>query len=473
MVIQTAKPRDPSAWLPHNLEAEQEVLGAILASNHALALIDLEPEDFYEPLHGRIFHATRHLISEGNAATPSTLAGYFNSDATLNEVGGIKYLTSLLFNQAVPMSIVSHAQLIRDFALRRRMLAIFETAMAECASPSYEYSAETIAHRVNEAVGQAGSAQIGQRISHVSEALEEAIDNANKLYAGVKDESRIGIGMARLEKITGGVRRGNLVLAGGRPGMGKTAFGISLALGAALQNHKVLFISLEMTKAEIAQRILSSGLYERGAVEYTRMRSGPMTDKEIMRMCDVHAESKPIPIWLDAHSNATMAQIQGAVTFQKMRSGLDLVIVDYLGLMAIDRERSKVDELGDISRGLKTMAMRNDVCVIALHQLNRALEHRDNKRPGLADLRDSGNLEQDADMVWFPYREAYYLQSEAEQATGTRQVEVNDRLRDVANLVEIIVAKNRHGQTGMVKMFCDIASNVIADQRPSSEEAFI
>lgn len=457
-------------WIPHSTECETEILGSILANPEIYATVQLHPDHFYESLCGRIFNAIGKIIAAGQRPSLSSVAIVFADDAAFNEMGGPAFLAKLMGDAPIPMMVPRLGEIIRDLAARREMTRIFEEAVAECVSPAVDLSADQIASRVNEQVVRAGTSEAGQKVCHISAAVDEAWTAANNIFGNVKDPARIDLGMVKLEKLTGGVRRGDCILVGGRPGMGKTAFGLAIAASSARRGHKTLIISLEMTSSQIGARHTSSEVYPGGPLEYTRLRSGPVTDKEVARIGDVHEGSRELSLWLDARSGLNMAQVQATVAYQRIKTGLDLVVIDYLGLIQSSERnsnRTRNDEIGEVSKALKTMAMQNDICVIAMHQLSRAAEKRDNQRPLLSDLRDSGNLEQDADMVWFPFREAYYLQSELESADDKRAIEIRDRLRAVGKLVEVIVAKNRHGQTGTVRMYCDIASNVIADENPS------
>jgi replicative DNA helicase len=458
---------EPEQWNPHNLDAEQGLLGHILVNNEAIALLDLEPDHFYEPIHARIFHAAKEMATAGKKANPITLRTYFEHDATLTEIGGARYLARLAAQSCAASSLAQYAETIRDMAQRREAINQLDSARNELLTPAIEDSADLIVTRLSTALTQHSRGQ--SQAVHISDAVETTLNAASEIYKNQQDVARINIGMRKLEKLVGGLRRGNYVLVGGRPGMGKTAVGIAVALSAAALGVKTLFLSLEMSKAEIGARVVSATIYQdRREIPYTRVRGVDLTGPELDRLYDGKQGLTGTSLWLEARDDMNSAQIAAAVAYAKLQHGLDLVILDYLGLVRPSERYAgrKVEEIAEVSAALKRIALHNDVLVLAMHQLSREIEKRDTKRPFLADLRDSGSLEQDADMVWFPFREAYYLKHDIHSGTGDQLFAKQAKLREVEHVIEIIVAKNRHGETGSVKMFCDIGSNYIADHRP-------
>lgn len=455
-----------------NIEAEQALLGAILYRNDVLdaLAVPLEPVHFSQPLHSRIYEAAVTLIRSGRRADPLTLKGYFENDVTLKEMGGLLYLTTLSGSMPSLMGAPGYAAVIHDLYLRRAGIALAEDAIADLRAIPVDVRPSEMLAGIAQEISLLAEDQGGAERTTFSngEAATAAIDAAAFAYQNDgKPSGHVSTGIAALDEKIGGLVRGEMIIVGGRPSMGKTACGIVLAANAARAGTATQFISLEMRAHQLGARQISMTLHGRSSISYNRIIKGRFSEQEFAIVIEAAAEVSKWPMTIEDRSSMTVAAIASAVAREKVRKpGLGVVVVDYLGLIeASGRYIDKVNQIGEISGGLKRIAKQANVCLIALHQLSRAVESRDNKRPTLADLRDSGAIEQDADIVLFPFRESYYLARDLDalDPTSSEAITVQDRLYKVADLMEIIVAKNRQGSTGMVRAWCDMTTNVIKD----------
>lgn len=464
-----------------NLEAEQALLGAILCRNEAFGAItcEIEPSDFAEPIHARVFEAAAAMIKDGRRASPVTLKSYFEGDQTLKEIGGTVYLARLAAAATTIINVPEYARIIRDLSARRQAIMRCQDAVMELQILPVDTGAEqycsALAHDISQ-ISEGVGAKVRSSFSAAA-VMTAAIDDAASAY---QNEGRridaMPTGIEALDGKIGGLVKTDLVIIGGRPSMGKTALALQLLVNTARATCAGLFVSLEMSKAQIGHRLLAI----RTGINYRRIAWGKFSEREFGQIVDAGKIVEAMPFTVEDRSSMTLAQLAAVVGRAKTKnSNLGIVFLDYLGLvLPSDRYRGHtVDELAEISAGCKRLAKQYDVCFVALQQLNRALESRDNKRPTLADIRSSGAIEQDADVVMFPYREAYYVARELENATegSTEQLDLTDRLSKVDRTMEIIVAKNRQGAIGAVKVYCDIARNIIHDadtQRSLAGEPF-
>ena len=448
---------NPLAGL-YDTEIEQALLGALFINNRAYEhVVDIvRPQDFGNAVHARIFEAMGSLIEAGRVADPRVLAGLFDQDPALHDIGGMKYLSRLAASAVTVINAPSYAIQIADLAHRREIVVAAQDMIADAAAadPSRRAAqvlddAEQKLFDIAEATARGGP----EEIAAISYAALQATQEAYR-----KPERRtIDSGLERLDKITGGFEAGDLIVLGGRPSMGKTALAGNIAAHAAKHRHRVLIFSMEMTKQQLTQRWLA-GL---SGIATERQRRGQIEEGEWAELMDAQAYLADLPIAVDDQPRLSVAQMRQRARRYKRRHGLAMVIVDHLQLV---RQGGKVEsrrlEIGDATSSLKAVAKELGVPVIVLSQLSRAVEQRDDKRPGLSDLRESGDIEQDADIVMLLYREEYY----AERALGKRRATESkeafeareaDRLQDlekVKGLADIIVAKNRNGRTGLAKV---------------------
>jgi replicative DNA helicase len=467
----SAPPAPRSA--PHNLEAEQALLGAILFDNETYNRITsrLEPKHFYDPVHGRIFAACAETISAGSLADGVTMRERFARDGGLKDIGGASYLLTLL-EAAAKLSVHAqeYAQLVYDLALRRELIRV-GTGIAELAeNPPDDSDAEDIIEEAERALfGLAESGTANSGFSPFSKALATSIEVAAAAYESKSDVSGIATHFEDLDRMLGGLHGSDLIIVAGRPSMGKTALATNIAFNVAKarlahdrapeedkpidRGGVVAFFSLEMSAEQLATRLLSDA----AGIESDRIRRGKIHKNEYERLADEAANLQALPLHIDETGAISIAQLQARARRLQRTMGLDCIVVDYLQLVTSSSRKSdgRVQEVSEITQGLKALAKDLKIPVIALSQLSRQVENRDDKRPQLSDLRESGSIEQDADSVLFVYRESYYLER-AEPREGTEEHFAWQRQMDeVRNQAEVIIGKQRHGPIGKVKLFFD------------------
>ncbi len=460
--------------LPQNIEAEQALIGAILANNKAFERVSefLKPQHFADPIHTRIFEVMSMLIGRGHIADVITLKNYFEQDGSLAEVGGPNYLIKLA-DSASPMTNVEYyAQFVYDKYLRRELINtgtdIVNSAFAETADLSAQDQIENAEQQLFRLADQ-GEAQGG--FIDFASALTSSLGYIEQAYQKEGKISGLPTGLEKLDYKTGGLNNSDLIIIAGRPAMGKTALATNIAYNVAeymsrakdieTQDKGVAFFSLEMSADQLASRILSTVTQTPGS----KMRTGELDNAQFTRIAAAVRELESIPLYIDDTPGVTISSIRTRARRLKRTRGLGLIVIDYIQLItgsnSKKNEGNRVQELSEISRGLKIMAKELKVPVIALSQLNRGVESRDDKRPLMSDLRESGSIEQDADIVMFVYRENYYIHNEEpKQKPNETPEHLQHRLeewqkkdRETANLAEVIIGKQRHGPTGTVKLF--------------------
>ncbi|HEX9648881.1 MAG TPA: replicative DNA helicase [Alphaproteobacteria bacterium] len=472
--------RDDTATLgyremPHNDQAEQALLGAVLVDNAAFDPVStfLEPEHFFVPVHGRIFAAARALISRGQIANPVTLKAYFETDESLADIGGAQYLARLAGAAVSLINAEDYGRLVHDLSLRRGLIHIGGEIVDTAFDPRIEDSAaaqiEGAEAKLYE-LAETGREEGG--FKPLSSALTEAILSAEAAYKREGRLSGVATGLIDLDNLLGGLHDSDLVILAGRPSMGKTALATTIAFHAArtyrteadaagrpvpVDGAVVGFFSLEMSAEQLAMRILA----EAAKIRSDHIRRGKLSNDDFMRLVDASRALSAAPLFIDDTPALSVPALRTRARRLKRTHGLSLVVVDYLQLMRpAGRHDSRVQEISEITQGLKALAKDLDLPVLALSQLSRAVELREDKRPQLADLRESGTIEQDADVVMFVYREEYYLERAEPQQ---RQDESGDRFADryrrwqerfesAAGLADVLIAKQRHGPIGNVKL---------------------
>lgn len=458
---------------PHNLEAEQALLGAILFDNETYNRITplLQDRHFFDPVHGRIFAACAELISAGDLADGVTLKERFAKDGGIKEIGGAVYLMKLM-EAAAPLSAQaqSYAALIYDLALRRELIRVGNVISDLAENPPEDHDAKDIieeAERTLFTLAESGTANSG--FSPFSRALTTSIEMAAAAYESKSDVSGLATHFEDLDRMLGGLHSSDLVILAGRPSMGKTALATNIAFNIARQRLKVVrageldaasdkggvvaFFSLEMSAEQLATRLLSDA----AGIESDRIRRGKISKQEYERLADEAVNLQQLPLHIDETGAIGIAQLQARARRLQRTVGLNLIVVDYLQLVTSSSRKSdgRVQEVSEITQGLKALAKDLKVPVVALSQLSRQVETRDDKRPQLSDLRESGSIEQDADVVLFVYRESYYLER-AEPREGTDEhIAWMRQLDEVRNQAEVIIGKQRHGPIGKVKLFFD------------------
>lgn len=464
---------DPAS-LPQNLEAEQALLGAILANNKAYEKVSefLRPYHFADSIHAKVFEVISKLIQRGHVADVITLRNYFEQEGSLQEVGGHQYLIKLADSASPLTNVEYYAQFIYDKYLRRELIntgyEIVNDAMKEDldsdATTQIEVAEKKLFELSNQGESQGGFIDFAQALTSSLGQIEQAYQKDGKI-------SGLPTALDALDEKTGGLNNSDLIILAGRPAMGKTALATNIAYNVAeFMSHDksvdpksrgVAFFSLEMSADQLASRILSTVTQTPGH----KMRTGELDNAEFTRIAAAVRELETIPLYIDDTPGLNINAIRTRARRLKRNKGLGLIVIDYIQLImgtgSKKTEGNRVQELSEISRGLKILAKELNVPVIALSQLNRGVEQRDDKRPVMSDLRESGSIEQDADIVMFVFRENYYIQNEEpKQRAGetpehlqNRMEEWQKRVRETANIGEVIIGKQRHGPTGTVKLF--------------------
>jgi replicative DNA helicase len=461
--------------LPHNVEAEQALLGAILLGNAAYQRVAefLRPEHFADPLHGKLFADVAKLIDRGQAVNALSLKTYAESDVDLKAVGGPAYLAGMMAASVHVLDAAATGQAIRDLAIRRKLIAVANDALATAYTPEpHLTAADQIEGLERELYSLAGGATSAGGFWQFNQLLTRTVATAESAHARDGKLTGVATGLTALDRLLGGLHKSDLIVLASRPSMGKTALATNIGFNAAkahraergedgqlrtVSGAHVGFFSLEMSGEQLVTRILA----EQAGVPSERVRRGQLNNAEMDRLFDVAKSLEGLPLHVDEAPATSISGLRARARRLKRQRGLDLIVVDYLQLCESSRKDGRVQEVSEITRGLKTLAKELDVPVLALSQLSRKVEDRTDKRPQLSDLRDSGSIEQDADVVMFVYREEYYLErgSAADRA----------RLAAVAGLAEVHIAKQRHGPTGIAYLRFDGPTTRFSDDPNEAE----
>ncbi|MEP1198605.1 replicative DNA helicase [Tateyamaria sp.] len=452
--------------MPHSTEAEQQLLGAILTNNDIFDRVAaiIGPDHFYDPVHARIFEISAARIAKNNLASPVTLKAFMEDDEGLKELGGPAYLARLAGAAISAFAVRDYAQIIYDLAVRRDLIQLgrdisAKAAKVEVTSEPKEQIVE--AEQALYKLAEQGTSEGG--FQSFLKAVTDAVNVANAAYQREGGLAGISTGLTDMDKKLGGLHSSDLLILAGRPSMGKTSLATNIAFNIAksykrglkpdgtegsIQGGVVGFFSLEMSAEQLAARILS----EASEVPSEQIRRGDMTEGEFRRFVDAAKQLEACPLFIDDTPAIPIAQLAARSRRLKRMHGLDVLIVDYLQLVRGGAE-NRVQEIAEISMGLKAIAKELAIPVIALSQLSRQVENREDKRPQLSDLRESGSIEQDADVVMFVFREEYYKEREKPgdhdlEAMGKWQEEM-ERLHGRA---EVIIGKQRHGPIGTVDL---------------------
>ena len=443
---------------PSNIEAEQALLGSILVNNDIIDEVStiINPTSFYDPAHTKIYEVIETLNNKGMIANPITLKNYFEKDDMLNEVGGTEYLVKLTRFSGSTKQAIDYAKVIHEMYLRRELVLISANLSSETLN-SKEQTAEKIIESTEKSLFDlAERGSFSQSFLKFNQALDQTIEMATLAMKNDKGIVGVPTGLTDLDEKLGGLHKSDLVILAGRPSMGKTALATNIAYHAAqnIMNRQdkssVAFFSLEMSSEQLSTRILS----EQARIKSDDIRRGKVTEEEINRYIETSRNIYNLPLFIDETPAITIATLSNRARRIKRLFGVSLVVVDYIQLMrsASNRTDNRVQEISEITQGLKALAKELNVPILALSQLSRAVEQRDDKQPQLADLRESGSIEQDADVVMFVYREAYYLERKQPKLGSIEHAEWQSKMNDVNGLADIILGKQRHGPTGTVKV---------------------
>ena len=458
--------------LPQNVEAEAALLGALMIDNRLVEDVQLKlrPEHFFEAVHARIYEAILRVTDSNRIANPVTLKPLFEADEAMKEVGGPAYLAQLTGSGAAVIGARDFAQQIYDLALLRALIGVGRGLVEGALDTSDEVAplaqierAETELYKVAEEGGADG------RAKSFSDATKEALEMAERALNSGGHLSGITTGLDSLNSKIGGLHNSDLTIIAGRPGMGKSALGTNIAFAAAqrlvrdledgIDKEKsagagVAIFSLEMSADQLATRILA----EESGISSENLRMGKISQQEFRHLARAAGELHNLPLYIDDTPGLTIAALRTRARRLKRQKGIGLIVVDYLQLLQGTGRGSndnRVQEISEISRGLKQLAKELNVPVIGLSQLSRAVENREDKRPQLSDLRESGSIEQDADIVLFIYREDYYLSAKQPADDHPDFAAWQEEMTRAYGRAEVIVAKQRHGSTGKVRLKFD------------------
>ncbi len=468
---------------PRNLEVEQALLGAILMENQAYMKVSdfLQQEHFANPVHSRIYTAVSLLIERGQLADPMTLKAYFEQDDALDGIGGTSYLAQLASAAVTTFNAEDYGRTIHDLYLCRQLITLGEEMAEEARHPEIEVTAINQIERAEQQLYDLATAgQVGGDFRPFKDSLHEAITAAETAFKREGTLTGVSTGFLDLDKQLGGLHASDLVVLAGRPSMGKTALATNIAFHAAksraqdsraepLDGAVIGFFSLEMSSEQLATRILA----EESQVASEKIRRGELSHGDFEKVALAAQNLASVPFYIDDTPALTIGALRTRARRLKRQHGLSLIVVDYLQLLGASGSRydNRVLEISEITRGLKTLAKELSVPVLALSQLSRAVEQREDKRPQLSDLRESGSIEQDADVVLFIYREEYYLSRQQPPEGTDKHIEWQEKMDQVHNVAEILISKQRHGPTGKLSLFFDGRftkfANLDRDERPS------
>ena len=446
--------------MPCNIEAEQAVIGSILVSNDIYDEIFpiIDAQKFFDPIHVKIFETIENLISKGLLANPITLKNYFENNEGLKELGGQEYLIKITkFSTSIKQAI-DYANIVQEMHVRRELIRISESVLDQASSATEVSTSgeEMIQNAEKSLFDLAERGHFNQSFMKFERALKQTIEMAKSAYQNEEGIVGVPTGLIDLDNRLGGMHKQDLVIIAGRPSMGKTALATNIAFHAAKNIEKkglkstVAFFSLEMSSEQLSTRILS----EQSRIRSNDIRRGKVSEKEYEKFIETSKNIFGLPLYIDETPAITIAAISNRSRRIKRLFGLELIVVDYIQLMRSSgsKEYNRVQEISEITQGLKALAKELDVPVLALSQLSRAVEQRDDKKPQLADLRESGSIEQDADVVMFVFRESYYVERKEPALGSIEHAEWRQKMDELSNLADIMISKQRHGPTGNVKV---------------------
>ena len=458
---------EPADVLPHNVEAEQQLLGAILTNNDVYDRISsiVRAEHFFEPVHKRIFEIAAARIQKNALASPVTLKAYMEDDAGLKELGGATYLARIAGAAVASYAARDYAQMIYDLAVRRDLIQLGRDIAARAASVEVANEPKEQIVEAEQRLYKLAEQGVAERgFQSFLKAVTDAVNVANAAYQRGGGLAGISTGLVDLDKKLGGLHPSDLLILAGRPSMGKTSLATNIAFNIARAYRRGLrqdgtegtvnggavgFFSLEMSAEQLAARILS----EAAEVPSEQIRRGDMSEDEFRRFVEVAKTLENCPLFIDDTPALPIAQVAARARRLKRTQGLDVLIIDYLQLLRGTSKENRVQEVSEITQGLKAIAKELNIPVIALSQLSRAVESRDDKRPQLSDLRESGSIEQDADVVMFVFREEYYREREK---PGDHELDKMAQWQAIMEKVhgkaEVIIGKQRHGPIGTVEL---------------------
>jgi len=449
--------KDQFKELPNNIEAEQAVIGSILVSNDIFDEIStlISSINFYDPMHQRIFEAIESLIYKGMLANPITLKNYFEDEK--DDLDVPEYLVKITKFSTSVRQAVEYSKIIYDMFVRRELIKISEQTIDSAKLNELDTNGQTIienSERLLFDLAEKGS--FNSSLVKFDEAMKQTIEMASAAYKNEEGIVGVPTGLRDLDDKLGGLHQSDLIIIAGRPSMGKTSLATNIAFNAAqkLQENgkksSIAFFSLEMSSEQLSTRIIS----EQARISSNDIRRGRISDEQFDKFLETSKNIAELPLYIDETPAISIAAMSNRARRIKRLFGLDMIVVDYIQLMrgTTYNKDGRVQEISQITQGLKAIAKELGVPVVALSQLSRQVEQRDDHKPQLADLRESGSIEQDADVVMFVYREGYYLQRKEPREATVEHAEWQAKMNEVAHLAQIIIGKQRHGPIGNVTL---------------------
>ena len=446
--------------IPSNIEAEQALIGSVLVSNEIYDEITslIDSKKFYDPIHKKIFETIETLIAKGLLANPITLKNYFENDEGLKELGGQEYLVKITKFSTSTKQAIDYANIVHEMHLRRELIKISEDVLSEAYdNREVTSSGEEMIQKTEKSLFDlAEKGHFNRSFLKFEKALKQTIEMATNAFQNEEGIVGVPTGLTDLDSRLGGLHKQDLVIIAGRPAMGKTALATNIAFNAAQNIEKkgikstVAFFSLEMSSEQLSTRIIS----EQSRIRSHDIRTGKVSEKEFDQFIEATRNIQNLPLYIDETPAITISAVRNRARRIKRLFGLDLVVVDYIQLMRTGNPKveGRVQEISEITQGLKALAKELNVPVLALSQLSRAVEQRDDKKPQLSDLRESGSIEQDADVVMFVFRQAYYEEKKEPKLGSIEHAEWQQKMDEISRVAEIIIDKQRHGPTGKVKV---------------------
>ena len=443
--------------LPNNIEAEQAVIGSVLTSNEIFDEISLiiSEINFYDPLHQRIYSAINNLIYKGMLANPITLKNYFENEK--DELNVPEYLIKITKFATSSRQSIEYSKIIYDMYVRRELIKISENIIDNAKINDVNISGKSIienSEKVLYDLAEKGS--FNSSLIKFDEAVKQTIDMASSAYKNEEGIVGVPTGLRDLDDRLGGLHKSDLIIIAGRPSMGKTALATNIAFHAAKKIQEtgkrgsIAFFSLEMSSEQLSTRILA----EQSRIKSNDIRRGKISEEQFEQFIETSKNISELPLFIDETPAINVAALSNRARRIKRLNGLDMIVIDYIQLMraSFALKEGRVQEISEITQGLKALAKELSVPVLALSQLSRAVEQRDDKKPLLSDLRESGSIEQDADVVMFVYRESYYLKAKEPRPATVEHAEWQAKMNEVSHLAELIIGKQRHGPTGNVML---------------------
>ena len=442
--------------LPNNIEAEQSVLGSILLSNEIFDDVNtiVSSSNFYDPMHQKIFAAIEQLIFKGMLANPITLKNYFEKEK--DEINVPDYLVKVTKFSTSLRQAIEYSKIIYDMFVRRELIKISESTIESAKLNDLNINGQNIIENSEKFLFDlAERGSFNSSLIKFDEAMKMTIEMASNAYKNEEGIVGVPTGLRDLDDRLGGLHKSDLVIIAGRPSMGKTALATNIAFNAAQKlqesgkKSSVAFFSLEMSSEQLSTRILA----EQSRIKSNDIRRGRISEEQFDKFIETSKNISELPLFIDETPAISIAALSNRARRIKRIHNLDLIVIDYIQLMrAVNTKDGRVQEISEITQGLKALAKELSVPVLALSQLSRAVEQRDDKKPQLSDLRESGSIEQDADVVMFVYREAYYLERKQPRPATVEHAEWQAKMNEVSDLAEIIIGKQRHGPTGNIML---------------------